>query len=109
MQTPAQITFRGMPPSEAVDLVIRQRIEWLEGFHDHITRCHVVVDVPHRHQHKGRAYNVRVDVTTPTGEIVASSHDHHDGAGEDIHAVIRDVFDTARRQLEDDLRRRRPA
>jgi ribosome-associated translation inhibitor RaiA len=107
MQTPVQITFRGMSPSEAIEAIIRQRVEWLEGFHDHITRCHVVVDLPHRHQHKGHAYGLRVDITTPTGEIVASSNDRDGGAREDIHAVIRHVFDTARRQLEDDLNRRR--
>jgi ribosome-associated translation inhibitor RaiA len=108
MQTPVQITFRGMSPSEAIEAIIRQRVEWLEGFHDHITRCHVVVDLPHRHQHKGRTYGLRLDITTPTGEIVASSNGR-EGAREDIHTVIRDVFDTARHQLEDDLRRRRPA
>ena len=109
METPVQVAFRGMPPSEAIEAVIRQRIEWLEGFNARIVRCHVVVDVPRGDQHKGRAYNVRVDITTPTGEIVASSHDRDEGAGQDIHAVIRTVFDTARRQLEGELSRRRPA
>jgi ribosomal subunit interface protein len=105
MQTPVQITFRGMPPSEAIEAVIRQRIEWLEGFHDRITRCHVVVDVPHRHQHKGSGYSIRVDITTPTGEVAASSNEG--GASEDIHAAIRHVFDALRRQLAHEQSRRR--
>jgi ribosome-associated translation inhibitor RaiA len=109
MQTPVQVTFRDMPRSEAVEAVIRQRVEWLEGFCDRITRCHVVVGVPHRHHHKGRAYSIHVDIMTPAGEIVASSREGAAGAHEDIHAVIRHVFDAARRQLEDELRRRRPA
>ncbi len=107
MQTPVQVTFRGMSSSEAVEAIIRQRVEWLESFHDRITRCHVVVDVPHRHQQKGRTYSIRIDITTPSAEIVASSNDHHSGPQEDIHAAIRHVFDAARRQLEDDQRRRR--
>lgn len=107
MQTPVQITFRGMSPSEALEAVIRQRVEWLEGYHDRITRCHVVVDVPQRHQQKGRTYSVRLDITTPSGEIVASTHDRSPGANEDIHAAIRQVFDAARRQLEDEPSRRR--
>ncbi len=105
MQTPVQITFRGMPPSEAVELIIRQRIEWLEGFHDHIIRGHVVVDVPHRTHQKGRTYSIRVDLATPSGEIVASSSEGD--AHEDIHAAIRHVFDAARRQLDDEQDRRR--
>jgi ribosomal subunit interface protein len=105
MQTPLQITFRGMSPSEAVEAIIRQRIEWLEGFNDRITRCHVVVEVPPRQHQKGRAYSIRVDLATPSGEIVASSSEGK--AHEDIHAAIRDVFDAARRQLEDEQRRRR--
>lgn len=107
MQTPVQITFRGMSPSEAVEAIIRQRVEWLEGFHDRITRCHVVVDVPQRQQQKGHAYSLRVDITTPTAEIVASSNERGMIAHEDINTVIRHVFDAARRQLEDDARRRR--
>jgi ribosome-associated translation inhibitor RaiA len=106
MHTSVQITFRGMPRSEALEAIIRQRVEWLEAFHDRISRCHAVVDVPHRHQHNGRAYSIRLDLTTPTGEIVASSHEGDTVS--DVHSVIRDVFDAARRQLEDELRRRRP-
>jgi ribosome-associated translation inhibitor RaiA len=98
-----------MPRSEAVEAIIRQRVEWLEAFHDRITRCHAVVDVPHHHQRNGRTYGIRLDITTPTGEVVASSPEGDDGSHQDIHAVIRDVFDAARRQLEDELRRRRPA
>ncbi|MET0411617.1 MAG: HPF/RaiA family ribosome-associated protein [Polyangiaceae bacterium] len=105
MQTPVQITFRGMSPSEAIEAIIRQRVEWLEGFNNHITRCHVVVDVPHRQHPKGRAYSIRIDLGTPSGEIVASSREGD--AHEDIHTAIRHVFDAARRQVEDEQRLRR--
>jgi ribosomal subunit interface protein len=102
MQTPVQITFRGMSPSEAIEAIVRQRIEWLEGFNDRLIRGHVVVEVSPRQQQKGRAYSVRLNLTTPSGETVASSSEG--GAHDDIHAAIRHVFDAARRKLEDEQR-----
>jgi ribosomal subunit interface protein len=107
MQVPLQITFRGMSPSDALAQVVRDRAARLERFHERITRCHVVVDVPHQHQRKGRHYSVRLDITTPTGEVAVSREPPLDASHEDIHAVVRDAFDAAARQLEDDLRRAR--
>ena len=96
-----------MEPSPAVESIIRQRAAHLERFHDRIVRCHVVVDVPHRHHHKGRHFAVRIDVTTPTGEFVATRDPSGDGSHQDFKAVVRDAFDAIARQLEDEVRRRR--
>jgi putative sigma-54 modulation protein len=107
MQTPLQITFRGMDHSDAVEALIRKRAEGLERFHDRITRCHVVVEMPHNRQHKGNTFRIRLDISTPTGEVVASNADATEPAHTDIHAVVRDIFDAARRQLDDGVRRHR--
>ena len=86
------------------------RVERLERWHERLTRCHVVVDVPHRHQQKGRAYSVRLDISTPTGEVVAMTRETGDDGGEEIYAAIHRAFDAARRQLEEESeRRRRPS
>ncbi len=107
MQIPLQITFRGMDPSEAIEALVRERSLRLERFHDRITRCHVVVDLPHRHHRKGRLYAVRIDITTPTGEIAVSRDPPLDHSHEDINVVVRDAFNAAARQLEDEVRQRR--
>ncbi|HEX7670990.1 MAG TPA: HPF/RaiA family ribosome-associated protein [Polyangiaceae bacterium] len=107
MEIPFQLTFRGMSSSEAVESMIRERASRLERFHDRIVRCHVVVDVPHRHRSKGRLFSVRIDITTPTGEIAVTREPQHDLSHEDFNAVVRDAFDAAARQLEDEARRRR--
>jgi ribosomal subunit interface protein len=96
-----------MAPSEAIESMIRERVARLERFHDRIVRCHVVVDMPHRHHRKGRLYAVRVDVTTPTREIVATRDPPLDHSHEDFNVVVRDAFDSIARQLEDEVRRRR--
>lgn len=96
-----------MDPSEAVESLIRERVGRLERFEDRIIACHVVVDVPHRHQAKGRHFAVRLDIATPDGEIAVTRDPAQDGSHEEMSIVVRDAFDAARRILEDDARRRR--
>jgi ribosomal subunit interface protein len=96
-----------MDHSDAIEAVIRERAARLERFHDRIVRCHVVVDVPHRHQRKGRLFAVRLDLTTPTGELVVKRDPPEDHSHEDFYVVVRDAFDAMARQLEDEVRRRR--
>jgi ribosomal subunit interface protein len=105
MQVPPQITFRDIPPSEAVEARIRERIEKLSRFHDRITSCHVVVEAPHRHQHKGKIYTIRIDLVVPGGEIVVNREPGANHAHEDVYVAIRDAFNALRRQLEDYARK----
>jgi ribosome-associated translation inhibitor RaiA len=47
MAIPVQITFRDVPPSEALESRIHQRVERLERFADRATSLHVIVAAPH--------------------------------------------------------------
>ena len=107
MQIPLQITFREMDPSEAVDERVHEKAAWLEQFCDGITACHVVVEERHRHQHQGRLFHVRIDLTVPNKVLVVNREVHANQAHEDVYVAIRDAFDAARRQLEDYVRERR--
>ena len=131
MKIPLQITFRNMPPSEAIESNIREKATKLESFYNRIMSCRVIVEAPHRHHHKGKAYQVRIDLTVPGGEIVINrapkrlaaaklrfsersekelveSHkSSKHGAHEDVYVAIRDAFNAAARKLEDYARRRR--
>jgi ribosome-associated translation inhibitor RaiA len=107
MQTPLQITFRGMDPSPTIEAQIRERASRLERFRGDIVRCHVVVDVPHRHQTKGRLFSLRIDLSTPMGEVTVNRGPDSHAGHEDFKAVVRDAFDAMTRQLEEELRRRR--
>ena len=70
MEIPLQITFRNMPPSQGIEDNIREKASKLESFYDRIMSCRVIVEAPHRHHRKGKAYEVRIDVTVPGGELV---------------------------------------
>jgi ribosomal subunit interface protein len=103
MQNALQITFRDMPPSEALEARIRQKAERLEKFHPHITSCRVTVEELHRHQNQGRHFGVRVDVHVPGGQPVVASLKHD----EDVYVALRDAFGSVRRRLEEGLRETR--
>ncbi len=107
MEKPLQITFRHMDPSDALEAKIRERAEKLEKFHDQIMSCHVIVEAPHRHQHKGKLYWIHLDITVPDGEIVVNRNPSKKTSHEDVYVAIRDAFNAARRRLEDHARRKR--
>lgn len=105
MKMPLQIAFRNLERSEAVEAKIRERAEKLDTYCDRIMGCRVVVEAQHKHHHRGNHYHVRVDVTVPDGEFVASREPDEHHAYTDVYVAIRDAFDTTRRQLEDYVRR----
>lgn len=107
MRVPLQITFRNMDRSDAVEANIRDRVEKLEAMYDGIMGCRVVVEADHRHHHKGNLYHVRIDLTVPGGELVASRKSHKNHAHEDIYVAVRDAAEATRRQLEAFVRKRR--
>ncbi|TAK63770.1 HPF/RaiA family ribosome-associated protein [Methylobacter sp.] len=101
MQIPLQITFRGIPHSDAVEAKIREKVSKLDRFHSHIMSCRVAVEAEHHRHHQGNQYHIRIDLTTPHKELVISREHHDKKAYEDIYIAIRDAFNAAIRQLED--------
>lgn len=107
MQSPLQLTFRGMPRSPAVEARVKRRTEKLERFHGRITSCHVLVESTNSDHQQGRVYRVGIDLAVPGAEIVAhreagKGHEH-----EDVYVAIRDAFSAVARQLGSHTRRRR--
>ncbi len=102
MQSSLQITMRDIPHSDTLEDHIRQKVAKLESFYPHLVGCRVVVEVPHKHKHQGRQFNVRLDITAPGGELVVNREGHGD-----IYVALRDAFAAARRQIEDYGRRQR--
>jgi ribosome-associated translation inhibitor RaiA len=123
------ITFRNILPSQAIEDNTREKASKLESFYDRIMSCRVIVEAPHRHHRKGKAYEVRIDLTVPGGELVINrspkrlnaaksrlaeppetklieSHEpSKHGAHRDVYVAIRDAFNAAGRKLQDHARR----
>lgn len=107
MKLPLQITFRDMLHSDSLEAHIREKAAKLDEFYGHIMACHVVIEQPHGHHHQGKLFHVTIDLTLPDGELLVnrSPHEHH--AHEDAYVAIRDAFKSARRQLQDFVRKQR--
>ena len=93
---PVQITVRDIPISPALETTIRKRAEKLKQFYNRITSCRVVIELPQKHKHQGKLFNVRIDLTIPRKELVVT-HKYD----QDIYIAIRDAFDAIARQLEE--------
>ena len=74
----------------------------LERLASDIVACRVVIGVEQKHQHQGRPYSVRVDLSVPGHELVVNKVQN-----EDVYVAMRDAFDSMRRQLENLVERRR--
>lgn len=96
-----QITLRDIPMSAALESHIRQKAEKLERYYDRIMNCRVVIDVPQKHKHQGKLYNVKIDLTVPGKEIVVTRK-----LAEDVYVAIRDSFNALTRKLEAYARKR---
>lgn len=99
MQIPLQISLHGIDSSEALYNAIRVRANALERYSERIRSCRVVLELASRHKRKGREFSVRIDLKLAGCEIaVTREHD------ENLQIALRDAFDAARRQLEDEVR-----
>ncbi|OGW35672.1 MAG: 30S ribosomal protein S30 [Nitrospirae bacterium GWD2_57_9] len=102
MRLPLQVTFRDIPPSDAIETHITEKAAKMDRFYERIMSCRVVVDQPQRRHHKGKLYGVRVDITIPGKEIAVNRSEN-----EDVYVALRDAFDAAYRILEEQRRKER--
>ena len=107
MPFPVEITFHRMQPSVAIESRIREKAAKLERFYDRIMSCHVVVEAPHAHHHKGKLYHVTISIQVPQSQVVVNREQHANHAHEDLFVAMRDSFDAAQRKLEDFSRQQR--
>ena len=83
MMAPAEILFRDMPRSEALENNIRDKIDKLERLFDHITSCNVVVEETHQHKKQGKLFHIRINLNVPDKELVVSREKHDNKQHED--------------------------
>ncbi len=102
MKQPLQIRFLGMSPSDALEAAARKKAEKLDRFCSDIMSCRVTIEQTHKHQHQGRPFAVRVDLTLPEHELSADR-----AQDEDAYVALREAFDHMTRQVEEVVRRRR--
>jgi cold shock CspA family protein/ribosome-associated translation inhibitor RaiA len=125
MQVPVQITFRNIHGSNEIESRIKEEISSLENYYPRIMGCRVVIDLPHRRHKEGNPYAVKIDIKVPGKEISINRqpslyherkniHDTRISKGKEIkvvhkqmEAAINEAFDSARRILQDRIRKQR--
>lgn len=104
-----QIVFRDIPPSATLEANIRRKVERLFRLHEGLTACRVTVERPHLHHHKGSHYQFRVEMHLPGAELVAGKDHDGDNSHDNPYVAARDTFRTARRLLQEHVRKHRAA
>jgi cold shock CspA family protein/ribosome-associated translation inhibitor RaiA len=106
MQVPLQITFEHIGHSDALEAAVRKEAQKFERFYDRITSARVVISRPQHRRQKGDTYCVRIHIAVPGGKHIDITCDPAaTGRHEDAHVAIRDAFDAAGRQLQDQVRK----
>jgi len=99
MQSPIQITARGFALHIWWRNKIQRKAEKLMEFCGWITHCRVVAESRHKHSHKARQYNVRIDIAIPHRLLVINREPEPT-----LNAAIDMAFDAAERRLEERVR-----
>lgn len=99
VDTPLELAYRGVEPTEATDDLIRRGVEELETLVDRITSCRATVELPNLRRQKGDLYRVRLDLRLPGAEVVVDRTPPEHRSNEELNAAIGEAFDTARRRL----------
>jgi ribosome-associated translation inhibitor RaiA len=96
MQVPVQVVFHGVENSPALQEFIHELAEKVCRGTDRVTRCHVTVELPHRHQNQGRNFQVRVYLHV-AGEVgvLGGVLGHHVLAAREAFAIARRNLDEA--------------
>ena len=107
MQTPLQLTFRGMARSDALASHLERRAEKLEHLFHRVISCHVVVKLAGHHSRSGDRYEFSINVGLPGHELLVTHEPPRDHSPESAYVSADRAFDEAERQLEDWVRRQR--
>jgi len=101
MEVPLRLTFKNIDPSDAIAFRVRQSVDRLEKFYEGIISCQVVVELPHRHHHKGNLFQVHIDLKIPKEEFIVKQHQKLAASHRDVYVAIHEAFDAAKRALEE--------
>lgn len=103
MDVPIELVFKGMPNSEPLESLARDRATELEDIFDHIVSCRIAIEVPHKKSTGDmRSARVRVELSVPNRTFIAESKPADDDyTTNDAYAAVDEAFDKMERQLRD--------
>lgn len=107
MQVPVQLSFHGCDHSNALEAEIQSSVSKIEEYYGRITKCRVVVELPHKSHAQGKLFHINIDISVPgAGHLLHNDHGKNP-AHEDVHVAVRDAFDAIESQLKKVVGKRR--
>lgn len=122
---PVDVVFLHLQPSAAAEANIRARAEDLANYFPTLLNCRVLVEQPNRHHASGKRFRVRIELGIPHREDIVVERgpagkltpeddkihlhkaDEVDAAYTDVHTVVNQAFDAARKRLQTIKQRQR--
>lgn len=104
MQTPLEIVFHNVQPSEAVEAEVRKRAAKLEKIYPRLVGCRVSIEALHKQHRIGNVFDVHIVLMVPGQDLVVSREPNKAReryANPDVYTSLRDAFSAAERQLKD--------
>jgi cold shock CspA family protein len=98
MDVPLEITYRNVEKTDALDALIRKKVQNLEKVCSYLNSCRIAVEKA-QHDHAGNPYRVRINMTVPPGHELAVTRNPGEGDSSELPQIIRKAFEAARRQL----------
>jgi ribosome-associated translation inhibitor RaiA len=101
MQTPLEITFQGVEKSDAIENKIIEKFNKLERHFDRIVHGRVVIASAHRSAHKGKTYQIKIEIGIPDRAPIVVTHEPEVAHPQsDLLTGLREAFETAQRCLD---------
>ncbi|WP_096085835.1 ribosome hibernation-promoting factor, HPF/YfiA family [Agaribacterium haliotis] len=101
MKSNAEVVYRDLESSPALNDTINKRMEKLHRFSDAIIHSRVVLDSPHKHKHKGKIFRASIEIDVKGNPLLVSNDD------ESMHVAVRDAFETMERKLKEESSKRK--
>lgn len=92
MQTPVEVVFKHVEPTDEVKALVSEKAAQLEKFYSGITSCHVYIRAPHQSQRNGNLFEVTVEVRVPGKELIVRHHQNDVAKHEHLSVAVRDAF-----------------
>lgn len=99
METPLELAFHNVTPSDEIKALVAEKARHLETFYDGITSCHVFIRAPHKSQKKGDLYEVTIEVRVPGGELAVRQDQNDAPEHEHLRVAVRDAFAAMKRKI----------
>lgn len=99
------VTFRHFSATDALEVRVRDGVAKLFELFPKIIKLSVALEMHQRERH-GHNFRCRLDLVVPHAELVAQNSET-DESSADVYVALAAVFDEAKRQLEDYVRRSR--